>query len=196
MNQEIEIEFKNILKKGEFEKLRTALNMTANHFKRQINYYFDTEDFSIKGNHSALRIRFKNGQYQLTLKQPHPEGLLETHQHLSESEASLMIKTAKLPAGDVQTLLRRADIPYEDLVFLGQLTTDRAEIPFMSGELVLDHSFYLDHEDYELEFEASDRTDGQEAFDQLLTAHNIPARKTQNKIIRFFNRYKEQINGG
>lgn len=48
MTQEIEIEFKNLLTKSEFQKLSEALGMKKHDFKRQINHYFDTKDFSLK----------------------------------------------------------------------------------------------------------------------------------------------------
>src|SRR5699024_6280641 len=86
MGQEIEIEYKNLLTKQEFNHL-------LHHFsfpqpgKKQTNYYFETKNFTLKENRSALRIREKDGNYQLTLKEPHVNGLLETHDMLTESEA-------------------------------------------------------------------------------------------------------------
>ena len=39
---------------------------------------------------------------------------------------------------------------------MGSLTTERAETLFEGGTLVFDHSFYYNHDDYEIEFEVQD----------------------------------------
>jgi uncharacterized protein YjbK len=43
----------------------------------------------LKENKSALRIRKKGGEYVITLKEPHPEGLLETQKIISRKQQSL-----------------------------------------------------------------------------------------------------------
>ncbi|MFP3488877.1 CYTH domain-containing protein, partial [Staphylococcus sp. SIMBA_130] len=53
----------------------------------QINHYFETKEFSLKELGCAIRIREKDGKYTLTLKEPHPDGLLETHDLLTKQEA-------------------------------------------------------------------------------------------------------------
>ncbi|MFC7394116.1 CYTH domain-containing protein [Scopulibacillus cellulosilyticus] len=189
MNQEIEIEFKNILTKTEFEQLRDHFQLD-NVFLRQVNHYFDTQKFDLKSKGAALRIREKNKKQVLTLKQPHQEGLLETHQYLSHSEANNMIETGQLPKGDIQNILTHSGIKETKLQYLGSLTTDRAQISFKNGELVLDHSYYFDKDDYELEYEATDAKSGKEIFNQLLSQFHIPSRETKNKIRRFFETKK------
>ncbi|WP_212685903.1 CYTH domain-containing protein, partial [Salmonella enterica] len=83
MAQEIEIEFKNLLTEEEYLKLLSNLPFPK-YSQTQTNYYFETEDFSLKAHGSALRIREKNGNYTLTLKETHELGLLETHDALTE----------------------------------------------------------------------------------------------------------------
>ncbi|MGB8000302.1 MAG: CYTH domain-containing protein, partial [Anaerobacillus sp.] len=78
------------------------------------------------------------------------------------------------------------------LIHLGNLTTHRAELQLTTGLLVLDHSEYLDQEDYELEFEVSDFEKGKRDFERVLTKHHIPKREAKNKILRFFLASKEQ----
>ncbi|MEH7347045.1 CYTH domain-containing protein, partial [Bacillus sp. JJ1532] len=56
---------------------------------------------------------------------------------------------------------------------------------------VLDHSYYLNKEDFEIEYEVSNREKGLEVFSELLLNLDIPIRKTDNKIMRF---YKEKYN--
>ncbi len=74
MTQEIEIEFKNIVTKEEFDTLCKSFSIEA--FTKQVNHYFETPDFSLKEAGSALRIRHKGATYTLTLKQPAEIGLL------------------------------------------------------------------------------------------------------------------------
>lgn len=187
MKQEIEIEFKNLLEKEEFYHLVEAFQLEEN-FISQTNHYFDTSSFLLKNNKSALRIREKGNTYTLTLKQPRAVGLLETHEALTKEEAQAIIESpSHLPKG-ISSILENMQIKASDLTFLGSLTTDRAEVSFKNGLLVLDHSTYLGQEDYEIEYEVSDEEIGKENFLHLLETHQIPVRKTENKIKRFFNK--------
>lgn len=187
MNQELEIEFKNLLTKEEFSLLKEAFSIHDELFQTQVNHYFDTKQFSLKALHSALRIRFKNNQYTLTLKQTIAEGILETHQVLTEKEAQAMQRNLLFPDGDIKKILTELSIDLHDLKYFGMLTTKRAELPYKDGILVFDYSQYLNQEDYELEYEVKERTRGYEAFLTLLQTYQIPIRKTENKIQRFFH---------
>lgn len=187
MSQNIEIEFKNLLTNEEFLLLKKHFNIEASKFKKQVNHYFDTPAFSLKDHGSALRIREKGNQFELTLKQPAEQGLLETTQTLSADQAEKILKSGKLLAGEVKdaiaTLIQDAD----SLQYFGSLTTDRAEFEYMGGLLVLDHSYYLNKEDYEIEYEVTDEAGGFIIFSELLAELKIPARTTDNKIKRFYN---------
>ncbi|WP_019240516.1 MULTISPECIES: CYTH domain-containing protein [Bacillus] len=188
MKQEIEIEFKNLITEKEFRTLCEKFSITEKDFKYQINHYFDTEDFSLKNHQSALRIREKNHSFTLTLKQPHNEGLLETHEELTEAEAQSIISNDKSINGSISNILQKDfDISANQLISFGSLATKRAEINYKGGILVLDHSSYLGNEDFELEYEVTDFSTGKEYFDNLLQSLNIPHRKTDNKIKRFYN---------
>lgn len=190
MNQELEIEFKNLLTKEEFIALVDVFVIDRKQFQTQVNYYFDTNQFALKARKSALRIRFKRNTYTLTLKQTIPEGILETHQSLSENEANSMLENKCFPDGDINNLLTKDGLDPETFQYLGKLTTKRAEISHENGILVLDHSKYLHHEDYELEYEVKNREHGHVSFIKLLQHYQIPIRKTENKIQRFFNKAK------
>ena len=188
MVQEIEIEFKNLLTKNEFELLMQKYNVTIKDFISQENYYFDTADFSLKDKQSALRIRKKQDKYILTLKQPHEQGLLETHQELTENQAFTLLNSevAQIFDGSVKEAVSALGINPDALQYLGALKTDRIEIIDNENILVLDHSFYLNHEDYELEYEVKDPETGKNKFLEILEQNNIPLRTTKNKIQRFF----------
>lgn len=188
MSETIEIEFKNLLTKAEYEKLLKAFKVKVEQIISQTNHYFDTPDFTLKDLGSALRIREKNDHYEMTLKQPADVGLLETTQYLSKDEFLAAIKNGILPKGILHKRLEQLDISFVLLEYFGSLTTKRAEFPYKEGLLVLDHSLYLDTEDYEVEYEVEDFQRGQLAFKELLEQYRIPLRKTPNKIARFYQK--------
>ncbi|HEX7065130.1 MAG TPA: CYTH domain-containing protein [Bacillales bacterium] len=188
MSQEIEIEFKNLLNQKEFEQLCHHFNVKQADFKIQHNHYFDTTDFMLKNNKCALRIREKENTRTLTLKQPHPDGLLETHQTLTEQETANVKACSHFPEGEVIDALHKMKIPVRSLNLLGTLSTERAETPYRNGLIVLDHSYYSGTEDYELEYESPDKNSGEQIFHDLLGSLGIPKRETENKIRRFFRK--------
>ncbi len=185
--QEIEIEFKNLLTKEEYEQLLTAFQLKREGAKKQVNYYFETDNFHLKERGSALRIREKNNKYVVTLKQPHEDGLLETHAEISMEECKEALKSAnwKIP-NTIAIQLQGLNVPIEQLRFRGALTTYRLETDWKNCLLVLDYSMYHNTEDYELELETSEFQYGKDVFHQLLNEHQIVKRETRNKIERFF----------
>lgn len=186
MSETIEIEFKNLLTKVEYESLLKTFNVKEKDIVMQSNHYFDTPEFSLKNLGSALRIREKKNNFELTLKQPAAVGLLETTQLLSANEFKAAIQQQIFPKGIVQERIEQLKIAFNKIVYFGSLTTKRAEFPYKEGLLVLDHSFYLNKEDYEIEYEVEDFQSGQLVFQGLLKQYEIPIRKTQNKIARFY----------
>lgn len=186
MSETIEIEFKNLLTKVEYKNLLKAFKIKDEQIISQTNHYFDTPDFTLKELSSALRIREKNDYYEMTLKQPAALGLLETTQTLSNDEFLTAIKNGILPKGIIHERLEQLNIAFIDLEYFGSLTTKRAEFPYKDGLLVLDHSFYLNTEDYEVEYEVEDFQRGQLAFKELIEQYRIPLRITPNKIARFY----------
>ena len=190
MSQSIEIEFKNLLSIEEFNRMISYFQLSDDHFFRQINHYFDTEDFALKNLGCALRIREKKEHFEMTLKQPHPDGLLETTQTLTAKEANALLNGELFMEGVVEAQIESLGIDVTNLVYFGSLTTDRAELSYQNGLLVLDFSSYLNTKDYEVEYEVSNREQGEPIFISLLTELKIPLRKTSNKTQRFYDQKK------
>ncbi|KOP30589.1 adenylate cyclase [Exiguobacterium sp. BMC-KP] len=186
MRQELEIEFKNLLSEQEYLSLFTHYASTKQPIW-QANDYFDTPDFELRKKGAALRIREKKQGLVLTLKQPHEDGLLETHVTLSANEAEDLFKYGLIHSDEMNHQLKSFDLQ-GSLEHLGRLETERIDIVLPEGLLVLDKSRYLGHTDYELEFEVSNFKQGQKDFEQLLLEHDIPQRETKNKIVRFMER--------
>ncbi|EKN68828.1 hypothetical protein BABA_12276 [Neobacillus bataviensis LMG 21833] len=192
MSQNIEIEFKNMLTHIEYERLLKAFNIDKSQIFSQENHYFDTVDFALKSTGAALRIRKKADAFEMTLKQPAAVGLLETNQKISENQACNSIKLGKLPSGEIQQLIEDQKISFSKIQYFGLLTTNRAEVEYKNGLLVLDHSSYLTKEDYELEYEVENYSEGLKVFKELLAQFMIPERKTDNKIRRFYQQKYSQ----
>ena len=186
MAQEIEIEFKNLLTKEEYERLLYNLPFPE-YSETQTNFYFETKNFSLKEQGCALRIREKNGTYRLTLKEPHHLGILETHDELTKAEAESWMEGNNKEKEHTAKQLRSRRVSPKDLIYYGRLTTERREVNYQDVLLVLDFSTYNGLEDYELELEASSETAGQIAFNSLLKKYHIVKRETPNKIQRFFS---------
>ncbi|WML43394.1 CYTH domain-containing protein [Neobacillus sp. PS3-40] len=193
LSQNIEIEFKNLLIKEEYERLISFFSLPEDAFFTQENHYFDTSTFDLKEQNSALRIRQKGNHFEMTLKQPATDGLLETNQILSKEEASIAFSKGILPVGMIQNLVSKMEIPFSNLMYFGSLTTKRAEFNYENGLLVLDYSSYLNKEDYEVEYEVENYQRGKQLFLQFLNQHGIPQRETKNKIVRFYLEMKKNL---
>ncbi|MFD2759816.1 CYTH domain-containing protein [Lentibacillus juripiscarius] len=185
MTQEIEIEYKNMLTKSEFDRLLASLPFPEE-AHTQTNYYFETPDFSLKEHGCALRIREKDGSFTLTLKEPHSTGLLETHNELTRQQADSWLNGKPANANKTADQLADKGIHTDDLLYHGSLTTHRRELTYGDVLLVLDDNTYLGKTDYELELEAPSEKTGQTAMQQLLDEFQIEQRETPNKIHRFF----------
>jgi uncharacterized protein YjbK len=187
MSQNIEIEFKNMLTKAEYERILLSFNIGEKQLFTQENLYFDTPDFALKKAESALRIRKKGKDYVMTLKQPREIGLLETNQKLTLEETAAALNDGRLPGGQIKQLIEENNIPFTKIEYFGSLITKRAEFSYENGLLVLDHSLYLQHEDYEIEYEVENFQEGQTNFHALLKRFKIPVRQSENKVSRFYN---------
>lgn len=192
MSQNIEIEFKNMLTEQEFAQLRKHLHIEDKDFFTQINYYFDTPTFFLKNEGCALRIREKSNQFELTLKQPHPDGLLETNHDLQPEEAKHIIKQGYIDKQYLASLKSDLHFPEETFKLFGSLLTSRAEKNNADGLIVLDNSEYLNKVDFELEYEVLNRENGLNSFKKLLKEMNIPIRKTENKVKRLFREVQKR----
>lgn len=191
MVKELEIEFRNLLTKEEYDTLIESFRVKEEDFFEQTNYYLDTANFGLEERHSALRIRQLETQYQLTLKTPEARGLMETTQILGEDQASAIISGANIPVGPVRDTLKELGINHEDLQVFGSLKTIRAEKDYKKGLLVFDKNFYGSISDFDLEYEVSDYDKGKEVFDKLLKEYQITNQPAKNKVARFYHHVYE-----
>ncbi len=185
MEKEIEIEFKNLLTHTEFKRLQEAFHIQETDFMYLTNHYFETPLFALKATHSALRIRQKNNDYTITLKQPHTDGLLESNVCINEEEAKNLLAGIRPFPDEIIHALEELNIDGKSLRHFGSLMTKRVEQKYEDGLLVLDESSYFDVTDFELEFEATSVERGEQQFNELLKKYSITKRPSSPKIRRF-----------
>lgn len=195
MTQQLEIEFKNLLTKQQYEHLLQEFSIQENAIHRQTNHYFDTPSQAIKKRQSGLRIRQIDNYYECTLKEKSAEHThIETTDVLTAEQAQQMLEGQGFYAQEVAKKLTLYHIPLNELAVFGSLTTDRVEIPYKDGLLVFDHSFYLQCDDYEVEYESKDATKGNVIFNDFLQQYHIEKKVTEKKIARFMKALQTEDN--
>ena len=193
MSQHIEIEFKNMLTKDQYEQMLQDFAVQPEQIIRQVNHYFDTPEQHLKTIKSALRIREFDNTIECTLKEKSSEHQhLETTDLLTRAQADDMLAGGGIGAPHVMERLALFDIPLNNLQRYGTLTTDRVELAYEGGLLVFDHSFYLHCDDYEVEYETNDETFGKSVFLQFLQKYNIEPQPAPKKIVRFMTALNSQ----
>lgn len=194
MEQELEIEYKNLLTKDEYQKLLVdEFTKDASVQKiMQTNHYFDTPDKLLRKYQSALRIRRLDTRNELTFKVPAQEFLMESNFSLNQEQTDLILTQKQFSLSDITN--KRVDLKVPGLTnettfeHFNQFTTVRYEKKVGDHLMVLDQTtFQNDVVDYELEVESIDPLDGKNFFNSLLEKHSIPSRSTLPKIARAEN---------
>lgn len=193
MSQEIEIEFKNMITKEQYESLLHHFHVQPEQIKHQVNHYFDTESWHLKQLMSGLRIRQIGDRYECTLKEKTTDNAhLETTDSLTQEQAEQLLNGAPFNTQFVVKRLNALDIPIDQLKLFGSLATNRVELNYKSGKLVFDHSIYMQQNDYEVEYEAVDETTGQIIFNEFLATHQIQKNNAPKKIARFMKALQQK----
>ena len=196
MAKELEIEYKNLLTKLEYQNLLETTNLTKENIHEQTNIYFDTKNGILKEKRQGLRIRLLPQKIEFTLKVPQKNSYtyLEITDILNVFDLDKSLEEQiDLSKSEVLNYLANENIFVTDLKEIGSLTTKRAEKKLDQNTLlVLDESYYYGVTDYELEMEVLDSAIGQKTFENFLAENNIPVRPAKKKIARMFER-KQQI---
>ena len=196
MAKELEIEYKNLLTKLEYQNLLEITNLNKKNIHEQTNIYFDTKNGILKEKRQGLRIRLLPQKIEFTLKVPQKNSYtyLEITDILNVFDLDKSLEEQiDLSKSEVLNYLANENIFVTDLKEIGSLTTKRAEKKLdQKTLLVLDESHYYGVTDYELEMEVLDSTIGQKTFENFLAENNIPVRPAKKKIARMFER-KQQI---
>ena len=171
MSNAIEIEAKVLLGKKDYERLVSLFPGEKGY--TQTNYYIDSEERILAKEGIALRVRLKNGAYEMTLKTPLSEGLLEKNCPLSEEEF-LSLQKGTFPSKDIARFLTMLDIDVSKLKILTSLTTYRIDIHYEDGLLSIDKNDFSGQTDYEVELEYNHLDGARKVLKNLLEKNGIP----------------------
>lgn len=176
-----ELEKKLLLSKEEYNYLFRIFGDSEN-IKKQINYYFDTDDFSMNKQNVTCRIRLKGGKYKGTIKK-----------HFDNTDNSNEAEVR------IQNGISDNEFVHMGLKLQGKLVTERCVIlKDELFEIVLDKNKYLGTTDYELEIEYALGYDDAaqsilEIFIKVLSKHKTSntnyksLQKVPSKSNRFFS---------
>jgi uncharacterized protein YjbK len=172
MSNAIEIEAKALVKKEDYEKLVKRFAGAKSY--EQTNYYIDNEEGLLRKEGVALRIREKEGLYEMTLKTPLSEGLLEKNCSWTKERFEGFMKKGQFPDGDIKRFLTMLDVDVSTLKVLASLTTKRIDIDYEGGKLSLDENHYSGLVDYEIELEHNSMIDATKYLKELFDEEKIP----------------------
>lgn len=173
MSSNIEIEAKVLLLKDEYNAIIEKLNLQKYRKIKQTNHYIDTPDRYLKKNGIALRIREKDEEFELTLKTPLSEGLLEKNENISWRDFENLSERQIFPDGNIRKFLLILGVKVSDLKVLTSLCTERIHVEFEGFGLTLDKNIYSNIVDYELEVESSSIERAQQEIENILNECDI-----------------------
>ena len=173
MSSNIEIEAKVLLLKDEYNAIIEKLSLQKYRKIKQTNHYIDTPDRYLKKNGIALRIREKDEEFELTLKTPLSEGLLEKNENISWRDFENLSERQIFPDGNIRKFLLILGVKVSDLKVLTSLCTERIHVEFEGFGLALDKNIYSNIVDYELEVESSSIERAQQEIENILNECDI-----------------------
>ena len=182
--REIEIEFKNLLTKDQYDALYEEYNLSNSEEIINKNFYYDDADESFKNIEAALRIRYTNKKTEMTLKIKGETQNIEINVLLDDRYPKEPTVLPILP-NEIISELERMNVKIKTPMLIQKIETLRHEVTLEEGLLVLDKTTFInDIVDYELEFETKDYESGLAAFEKLLEENNINKNPTKPKIAR------------
>jgi uncharacterized protein YjbK len=161
MNTNKEIEYKILLDEKTFSNILSAYPDHKSY--TQINYYLTSKELQEKK--YALRVREKEGRYELTLKIPQGFAKMEYNLDISENIAKEILAD-HMPKNDITDVLEEHGIDPSLIIHNASLKTIRHDIILDYGVLSLDENFYNQKHDFEMEFELTDEK-GHQQFNEL-----------------------------
>lgn len=182
--REIEIEFKNLLSKDQYDALYEKYDLSNSEEIINKNFYYDDADESFKKIGAALRIRYTNKKIEMTLKIKGENQNVEINVPLDERYPKEPTVLPILP-NEIIAELERMNVKIKTPMLIQKIETLRHEVALEDGLLVLDKTTFInDIVDYELEFETKDYEAGLAAFEKLLKENNIDKNPAKPKIAR------------
>ena len=178
MAKQLEIEFKTLLTKEEYQKLIERFSNYKGNY--QTNYYFDTPRFTLKATDIGLRVRVRDS-YELTLKRRKHYSIIETNKIISKEIFEEFLENGIVPDEEIRNEIAGI-IGNQKLVNFMSLTTYRVNVPYKSGLLAIDKCEYLGEVDYELEYEATSYEQGKREFVEIVNEFGVKYKKSEAKL--------------
>lgn len=185
MSINLEIESKCMITKEDYKNLLSKYSSFQPY--KQINYYIASKEIKDKLTKFGLRIRKKNGSYELTLKIKEKEGHTEINQEITAKSFIFLKYFHKFPSGEVSDyLIESLFIDTSKLRIIGSLTTIRTDLNFMGSLISIDMSKYNHKTDYEIECEDKTPIAAKTNLEIFLSQNNIKYQKSElSKLARF-----------
>ncbi|QIK69093.1 CYTH domain-containing protein [Erysipelothrix sp. HDW6C] len=142
MKQHLEIEYKSMLTKADYDLLARSLPFGNAHV--QLNEYYDTSDRQLFARESMCRIRTIGNRHEFTMKTPQPDGVLE-HE--------LELKAQNLNDERLVEYFDDLGINVYELERVAFSRTLRKTYDDAYGTWCLDSTSFSNHQDYEIEYE-------------------------------------------
>lgn len=180
MCRKIELEYKFLLSKNDFERVHNLVRMAFEFMtqKVQINYYYDTRENDFNRRNETVRIRQQGEKLVLQRKRHHNKAELL---NISDEEKVLI--------NELPRKLYFADTD-KSLLFKGEMVTQRTNYHFKdSGIISFDFNMFLGTCDYEIEIEIEDSeiNEAQKIVDEF----GLNLYCSESKSRRFFRRLEE-----
>ena len=172
MSNAIEIEAKALINVEDYRKLVKRFPESPRY--TQTNHYIDTDDLALAKAGIALRIREKNGLFELTMKTPLSQGLLEKSVPITMNEFCALRDFGEFPKCDLRRFLTMLDFNVDDLHILTSLSTERIDVEYEGGLLSIDRNAYSGKVDYEVELEFNNLDGAKKILGALLEECGIP----------------------
>lgn len=178
-----ELEMKILTDAAEFSRCLSALRQhtgTSGESYVQVNYYFDTPDFTLASAHSMLRVRRKQDFLYLQFKNRRKrQGALFLCDELER-------KLDSFPR-QVNPSHYFPEAPDKECRLLGDLVTYRTDFVFPGAVVSLDENIYFGIRDFELEIEGAENAiEGIAAFLNPVGE----SQKGNGKFSRFMKEYQ------
>ncbi|WP_273478171.1 CYTH domain-containing protein [Ignavigranum ruoffiae] len=185
MTKNIEQEYKTMLRKDEFERLIDQLGFEPRSALIQSNYYYDTPDHQLAKINAALRLRVFKDRSEWTIKQLISElrSIEITQEQGPVDSISSAINPTWFTDADLIKFIHNHQIPIEQLQLHYQMSTHRYLYPVPGATFCLDHSFFPQTEDYELECELEDLDQANVWFD-FLDQYQLEYKPAAKKLSR------------
>ena len=179
--EQLEIEFKILLTKEMYQKIKNDFKNQIKETYSQTNYYLmhpilDQLQYS-------LRIRKKKNSYELTLKRPSSSGLKEMNIQIDETIKNKIFHHQPVD-NEIFTILKDINIAYQDLNCQHYLKTIRSDIELKEGILSLDDNEYNGVKDYEMELEVLNKEEGYQKWLSILKHYHLSYKKNCDSKIK------------